>query len=67
MSSLHLCLMRSLRRDSRTSLLASTKAGMIIGSGFFEVDTQFVSGVFSGVLAVKVKAVIGGSSLTLGP
>ncbi|GJT86421.1 hypothetical protein Tco_1068138 [Tanacetum coccineum] len=33
----------------------------------FEVDARFVSGVFSGVLAVKMEVVIGGSLLALGP
>ncbi|GJU55158.1 hypothetical protein Tco_1228872 [Tanacetum coccineum] len=61
---------------SSTSTLATTITadgnfdlnllGSIIGSGLFEVDVRFVSGAFSGVLVVKVEAVIGGSSLALG-
>nr|GEW90346.1 hypothetical protein [Tanacetum cinerariifolium] len=48
-------------------IVGLTKAELIIGTALFEGDTQFVSGTFLGVLAVKVETVIGGRSLVLGP
>nr|GEZ87177.1 hypothetical protein [Tanacetum cinerariifolium] len=56
---------RTIRREI-PSYLASTKAGLIIGSGLFEVDARFVSSVFLRVLAIKVEVVIGGTLLALG-
>ncbi|GKD75128.1 hypothetical protein Tco_1333410, partial [Tanacetum coccineum] len=48
--------------SSITQVLASTKAGLIAGLGLAEVEARLVSDAFSGVLAVKVETVMGGSS-----
>nr|GEV86138.1 reverse transcriptase domain-containing protein [Tanacetum cinerariifolium] len=54
------------KRDSRTSKLASTKAELITRLGLAEVEAWLAGDMFSGVLAVKVENVMGGSSPTLG-
>ncbi|GJU88483.1 hypothetical protein Tco_1300906 [Tanacetum coccineum] len=40
--------------------------GLIIGSGFAEVEARLLSGVFSRVVAVNVETIMGGNSLELG-
>ncbi|GJW08493.1 hypothetical protein Tco_1570916 [Tanacetum coccineum] len=47
-------------------IISLNESRLIIGSGLAEVEAQFLSGVFSGVVAVNVETIMGGNSLKLG-